>query len=69
MILKHIINGWGNVIIKDKEVEELAENRLKSCSDCPKKIQMFNVDCCGLCHCPLLAKIRSIETTCPLGKW
>jgi len=67
--LKDIINGWKNVIITDANVEEIAEVRQLICNGCDKKTEMLGMEVCGLCHCPLLAKTRSTDNRCPLGKW
>lgn len=51
------------------EVEQLSLIRLAICGDCPSKQVMLGMDVCGICHCPLLAKSRSPQSGCPLGKW
>ena len=67
--IKNIWNGWKNVIITDENIEAAAEVRLLICNGCDKKTSMITVDVCGLCHCPLIAKTRSKNERCPLGKW
>lgn len=68
--IKNIASGWFNVV-KDKlgilkpEVKIKAENRLKICSTCPQR----KGDSCGVCGCPLIAKCRSMESNCPIGRW
>lgn len=82
MNIKAILSGWKNFIDKSEVVEELAKKRAVICAACPEakkamllkwvpedsdftEIQGFE---CSVCHCPLSAKIRSIDT-CPKNKW
>jgi hypothetical protein len=78
MSAKEIINGWKNTVLKDPEVEKLAEVRLAICKECPKqsdnarkngyKSARLDVHCTE-CSCPLIAKTRSTLSKCPLNKW
>ena len=63
--LKNIVDGWKNVFISNDEVEELAAEREKICLQCPHKKKIT----CGLCGCPLHAKLRAVEAECPDGRW
>lgn len=67
--VKNIISGWKHVIKKDVDVEAIATTRLDICNQCPKKVNMLGIDVCGDCHCPLIAKVRSLDEVCPLSKW
>lgn len=68
--LTEIIEGWKNVVFTDAEIELLSDERMKICNGCPhKEINLLNIDICGLCHCPLIAKTRSPESKCPESKW
>ena len=79
--LSNILSGWKNLIDKSEVTELLAESRAKECIVCPEakegkilnliKDQLKEVEghYCGLCHCPLSAKIRSENENCPLGRW
>jgi len=69
MKINNIINGWKNVIIKDEDIEELAKTRIQVCNNCPNKMKQLGLDVCGLCHCPLMAKVRSLDEVCPIKKW
>lgn len=69
MKLKEIAEGWKNVLIEDLEVEKIADDRKAVCDSCNEKISLLGIGCCGMCHCPLLAKQRSVESSCPLNKW
>lgn len=79
--ISNILNGWENFIEKNEVSEKLAKLRAVNCSDCSsakkglltafinddlKEIQGYY---CNECKCPLSAKIRSINETCPLKKW
>jgi len=63
--IREILNGWKNVVWEKPEVEKLAYDRLTICSTCDKNIS----NKCSECGCPLVAKLRSEYSKCPLGKW
>ncbi len=63
--LKNMLNGWKNVVITDSEVEALAQQRSEICLGCPHKKKIT----CGLCGCPLKAKLRAVDETCPDQRW
>jgi hypothetical protein len=67
-----IAEGFYNLAKKklgldNPEVESLALERLKICSDCDR-VDRENMKCMA-CGCYLEAKIRSASSFCPLGKW
>lgn len=61
--MKQVIVGWFNFVFSKES--KLAKERKKFCKVC--KENKFGV--CKLCKCPLIAKRRSPESYCPLGKW
>ncbi len=63
--MKVIADGWKNVIIKNQFAEELAQQRGEVCLQCEHKTPAT----CGLCGCPLVAKQRALDATCPDGRW
>ncbi len=65
--LEEIYEGWKNLIFPNKQAEELAKQRIKSCVDCDQ----FKKDTkrCGICGCFMPAKVRSKESECPVKKW
>ena len=63
--LKNILDGWKNVFISDDDVEILAAERLSVCTQCEHKKKFT----CGLCGCPLKAKLRAVEAECPYNRW
>lgn len=69
--LEEIINGWGNYIFKNKEVEELAKKRLSICLDNQGKNDkcMSDRNFCNNCGCFIPAKVRSETSQCPKRKW
>lgn len=69
MDIRNFIQGWKNVIITDEQVEVIAAARLEICSTCPERIKQLGLDVCNECGCPLMAKTRSSDSKCPLGKW
>ena len=85
MNIKHIFEGWANVVKErfdalDPAIQEEAKLRLESCNNCymrannkcdPKKVGE-NLDTGILtkgCGCNLSAKVLSPCTKCPLAKW
>lgn len=83
IVLNNIIAGWGNLMFSSPAVEQLALKRAKICADCPSaqfsgayyitapdsKTKQVRGLKCGECGCALSAKVRSVEDSCPLGKW
>jgi len=69
MELNNIISGWKNTVIKDSEVEKLSQQRSDICNRCEYKKALFGIEVCGVCHCPLLAKTRSVDSKCPKDRW
>lgn len=78
----NIFNGWYNLLTDNKAVSELSKQRAKKCFDCEYKkdnslIEKFVNDSlievkgtiCGICKCPLSAKIRSVNEKCPKNLW
>ena len=76
-----ILEGVTNSIFKREDVEQIAEERLRICKQCPSK--MYNetggcmIDgtnpCCdidmGGCGCSLGFKTRSLSAACEKGYW
>lgn len=81
MNLSNILNGWENFLAKSEVVEKLAKERAEHCKLCPHakeglltalindKLTEIQGMYCDKCTCPLSAKIRSKNETCPLNKW
>ena len=63
--LKNFVEGWKNVFISDEQIEELAAKRIAICNQCPHKKKIV----CGLCDCPIDAKVRAPEAECPDKRW
>lgn len=76
-----IITGWKNVIFENPEVERQAEARAQVCGKCPfavegaweiikdRRIEEVSGMVCSRCSCPLSAKLRSPQETCPEKLW
>lgn len=60
-----IVDGWKNLLFKNSRVELLAEKREQICLPCPHKTAYT----CGLCGCPLKAKLRAVDARCPDNRW
>lgn len=67
--IKEIADGWLHLLIKDSNVEQEAIKRLEQCADCPNRIKQLGIDVCSGCGCPLMAKVRSKDSECPLNRW
>lgn len=76
----NIIDGWKNLFLGLET--ELARTRADSCTSCEhaktgtweklindKQIIELSGLKCGVCKCPLAAKLRSTNENCPVGKW
>jgi hypothetical protein len=61
--LKHIFYGWYYLFLNRNH--ELAKERMKVCKKCPERV----VFVCGICSCPLMAKVRYPEEQCPKDYW
>jgi hypothetical protein len=80
-LVSNILNGWYHLAIKDETTEKEAERRAEICARCPfavsKTLLIFVKDdlkeiegmACERCSCPLSAKIRSTNETCPEKLW
>ena len=78
MQIFNIIGGWANLLL---ELEtESAKEKSYFCLDCKERkfskfelikdneIKELNGYICGICKCPLVAKLRS-DSKCPLNKF
>ena len=63
--LQKIIEGWGNYLVPDPEVEKVAKYRALRCATCD--FNKFEV--CSKCNCPIIAATRSMDHDCPIGRW
>lgn len=63
--LQKIIEGWGNLLFPNPEVEAVAKARAERCSHCSWNL----LEVCQKCTCPIPAKVRSMGDACPLGRW
>ncbi len=73
---KQILEGIKNKIFKQEHVEAEAELRWKICAECnsldregSKCMVSGTQPCCAQCGCSLGFKLRSLSSSCPLGKW
>lgn len=68
--LSLIAAGWKNLVWPDKEVEKVARERAEICAKCPLLVSMAGKGiCCYKCGCVIAAKVRSLDESCPVGKW
>lgn len=80
MQIFNIIEGWAKYLTGETDPEAI--RRAKICRDCPhaeggtfldwlpeKGLEEVKGLKCGICTCPLVAKIRSTNETCPISKW
>jgi Zn finger protein HypA/HybF involved in hydrogenase expression len=69
---KQIIEGVKNTIIKNAEIEIVAELRYRICKSCEgysTNCASIVSECCSKCGCSLKFKTRSLESSCPIEKW
>lgn len=64
--LAQIVEGWGNVLFPDPEVEKVAKYRALRCAACDFNILNLCTKCGG---CPIIAATRSKDHECPIGRW
>ena len=71
-----IMEGVKNNVIKKEHVEEIADIRWLDCSTCEHLDNEGSTcvipgtkPCCGKCGCSMGLKIRSLSSSCPIGKW
>ncbi len=64
--LKNIYFGWKNYIVPNKEIEKIANKRLKICYEC-KHFTLRGR--CKKCGCFMNAKTRAKKAKCPLKYW
>lgn len=61
--LSSIVQGWGNYLFPDPEVEKIAKIRALTCATCPSN----KLNICTECTCPIPMKTRSMQENC--HKW
>lgn len=67
-LLQEIYNGWKYYIFPNAEVEEIAKKRIAICVE--NKCGKFTTKkICKVCGCYMPAKVRSLQSQCPLKKW
>lgn len=69
MDLKEIALAWTNAITKPDDTSVLAGKRKDICEACEHRTKEFGIEVCGVCHCPLYAKVYSPYDSCPENKW
>jgi hypothetical protein len=80
MSLSKIYEGWKNHLIPDKDMEELIKEvsqvRMDICNLCDlssiNKENYFSIRPdvhCTDCGCTLIAKTKSMASSCPKDKW
>lgn len=70
-ILQEIYEGWKNYTFKSPHVERIAKKRAEICVNCVIGDQsgMKPNKTCRFCGCYVPAKVRSLRSKCPKGKW
>lgn len=71
-----ILEGIKNRVFKKEHIEQIYEERLKTCEECKeldtegsKCAVPGTRPCCGICGCSLGLKLRSLSSECDLKKW
>lgn len=72
-ITQEIYPGWKNLVFRDPEIEKIALRRIEVCHGCEKLNRAVwhkkYGRKCGVCGCPVEAKVRSMSSKCPIDKW
>ena len=72
-LVDEILPGYRNFVFHDPKVEAVAKERLKLCVECEHLNHFVRSKKwgkkCSVCGCPVLVKIRSMDSKCPKGKW
>lgn len=66
--VKYIIQGWWNWLldlVSDIKYKKEFDARLEICKQCESNKHGI----CDICHCVLVAKTKSEDSECPVGKW
>jgi len=67
-LLDEIFTGWKNYIWENPAVEVEAKRRMAVCvSNSCQKFTRRKI--CEGCGCFMPAKVRSLKSKCPIGKW
>ena len=71
-----IMEGITNTVFIRKEVERIADQRMRTCNVCPHQdktgetcIVPGTAPCCKLCGCSLKLKIRALSAACDDNRW
>lgn len=80
--LQRIVEGWGNYLFPDKEIETMAKFRALRCATCDFNKDMLDNEITGIlkplgamipvcmkCYCPINAKTRSVDEQCEINRW
>lgn len=62
---QNIVEGYGNLISSNPEIEKLAHERMKICDGCDENWNLW----CKKCNCYIPAKARSRVEVCSLDLW
>lgn len=69
-IVAEIFEGWKNFAFKNPHIEKIAEERATHCIGCKIKGKaIMKNKMCTICGCYVPAKVRSLNSKCPLNKW
>lgn len=67
--IKEIFSSWFVSAKPSEQQSIIASKRMEVCNSCEHKRTIPYTNC-GLCGCPLKAKIFSpLQNACPAGKW
>lgn len=65
--VKNIAQGYKNLAIGKKY--EYTDTRIRACQKCEFNYWIGKMLFCSICKCPIPAKARAEENTCPEKKW
>ena len=67
--IKEILEGWGSLMLKPYDNAEVVEPRLNACNRCEIRTGSLCDKRKGGCGCVIPAKVRSMDSKCPINKW
>jgi hypothetical protein len=66
--IKEIYDGWKNLFFPNPALKEMIDKRSNICDKCEHLSTKIYLHC-DICNCYMPAKVRSVDSECPLNLW